>query len=177
MKKFSTSLKVATLSILTCLLAACSATVNGASVTPVDASKCVGAALNKEECTIHFAKDDKFEFTTKEINVKAADIPADQQAGITFGNLSAGTKHTVAVVSGDESCPKQIADAGKESADTNYMSAETPAGCEVLITFTLEPGRATQLTLGPSTPAGTYYFFVTTPGAVDAGMVGKMNVK
>jgi len=177
MKTFSTSLKIATLSVLTCLLAACSATVNGASVTPVDASKCVGAALNKEECTIHLAKNDKFDFTTKEINVKTADIPADAQAGITFGNLSPATKHMVTVVSGAETCPKQIADAGKDSADTNYMPAEVPAGCDVLISFLLDPGKATQLTVGPKTPAGTYYFFVTTPGAVDAGMVGKMNVQ
>jgi azurin len=164
-------------SVLACLLAACSATINGASVTPVDASKCVGAALNKEDCTIHFAKDDKLEFSTKEINVTVADIPADAQTGITFGNLSPATRHTVAVVSGEESCPKQIADAGKDSADTNYVPNEIPAGCSVLITFDLEPGKATQLTAGPNTPAGTYYFFVTTPGAVDAGMVGKMNVK
>lgn len=171
------SFKFALVSTFVLLLSACSATINGASVTPVDASKCVGAALNKEECTIHLAKDDKFDFTTKEINVKVADIPADAQAGITFGNLSPATKHMLAVVSGDESCPKQIADAGKDSADTNYMPAEVPAGCNVLITFELDPGKATQLTVGPNTPAGTYYFFVTTPGAVDAGMVGKMNVK
>ena len=159
------------------LLSACSASVNGASVTPIDAGKCVGAELNKEECTIHFANDDKFEFSTKEINVKVADIPADKQAGVTFGNLSQTKTHKLVVVSGADTCPKQIADAGKDSPDSGYLPTELPADCNVLISFDLGPRKAQQLTIGPNLAAGTYYYFITTPGAVDAGMIGKMNVQ
>lgn len=177
--KPTVSLKIALVSSVVCLLSACttSATINGASVTPIDASKCVGAELNKDSCTIHLAKDDKWEFSAKEINVKLADIPADAQAGVTFGNLSPATKHTLAVVSGGDNCPKDIAAAGKESPDTSYIPAELPAGCTVLITFDLEPQKATQLTINSKLAPGTYHFFVTTPGAVDAGMIGKMNVQ
>lgn len=177
MKKLSLTNKIAFVSLMTCMLAACSATINGASVTPIDTSKCVGAELNKEDCTIHFANDDKFEFTTKEINVKVADIPADSQAGVTFGNLSQAKTHVLAVVSGDESCPKKVADAGKDNADGGYMPAEAPEGCNVLITFEIGPRKATQLTIGPKMNPGTYYYFISTPGAVDAGMIGKMNVQ
>ena len=162
---------------LVCLLSSCSATINGASVTPIDATKCVSAEVNKEDCTIHFANDDKFEFTTKEINVKVSDIPSDKESDITICNLSQGTKHLLAIVSGDESCPKKLADAGKDNPDGGYLPAETPAGCNVLLSFVIEPRKAKQLTVNSKMAPGMYYYLITTPGAVDAGMIGKLNVQ
>lgn len=177
MNKSSFSIAVCAISASVLLLSACSASVNGASVTPIDAGKCVDAELNKESCTIHFANDDKFEFSTKEINVKLADIPADKQAGVTFGNLSQTKTHKMVVVSGPDTCPKQIADAGKDSPDTGYLPAELPADCNVLIAFDIGPRKAQQLTINSQLAPGAYAFFITTPGAVDAGMIGKMNVQ
>ena len=109
--------------------------------------------------------------------MKLADIPEGSTSNITFGNLSPAKKNTLAVVSGGENCPKDIAAAGKESPDTGYLPAEMPAGCNVLITFEIEPQKGSVLSVNPKLPPGAYYFFLTTPGAVDAGMVGKMNVQ